>query len=73
MLTAACVFAEPITISSGRITGKDLGEVQAWLGIPYAAPLGNLRWAPPQSPASWEGVRAMDRYGNVCMQPGYRP
>jgi para-nitrobenzyl esterase len=68
LFAAASVFGQ--TISSGRITGKDLGDVQEWLGIPYAAPpVGKLRWAPPESPASWEGVRAMDHYGNVCMQP----
>jgi carboxylesterase type B len=37
-----------------------MSDVQAWLGIQYAAsPVGKL-----QAPASWEGVRAMDRYGN---------
>lgn len=67
---AACLGAQPLTISSGRITGKDLDDVQAWLGIPYAAPpVGKLRWAPPQPPASWQDVRAMDHYGNICMQP----
>ena len=59
----------PVTISPGRITGKDLGEVQAWLGIPYAAPpVGELRWKPPQAPVAWEGVRAMEHYGAICMQ-----
>jgi para-nitrobenzyl esterase len=68
----AVTFAQPVapvTLSSGRITGTDLGTVQSWLGIPYAAPpTGALRWKPPQSPVSWEGVRAMDHYGAVCMQ-----
>jgi para-nitrobenzyl esterase len=71
-LWTAVLFAQPVapvTIASGRITGKDLGEVQAWLGIPYAAPpIGDLRWKPPQPPSSWNGVRAMDHYGAVCMQ-----
>ena len=62
--------AAPVTTASGRITGKDLGDVQSWLGIPYAAPpVGDLRWKAPRPPASWEGVRAMDRYGSICMQP----
>jgi carboxylesterase type B len=30
---------------------------------------GNLRWKAPQRTTSWVDVRAMDRYGNVCMQP----
>jgi para-nitrobenzyl esterase len=68
----AVTFAQPVapvTLSSGRITGTDLGTVQSWLGIPYAAPpTGALRWKPPQPAASWEGVRAMDHYGAVCMQ-----
>lgn len=60
----------PITTASGRVTGKDLGDVQEWLGIPYAAPpVGPLRWKTAQPPESWEGVRAMDHYGNACMQP----
>jgi len=67
---AACLAAQPLTISSGRIAGKDLGDVQEWLGIPYAAPpVGQLRWAPPEAPAPWQDVRAMDHYGNICMQP----
>jgi para-nitrobenzyl esterase len=68
----AIIFAQPVapvTLSSGPITGTDLGTVQSWLGIPYAAPpVGALRWKPPQPPPSWEGVRAMDHYGAVCMQ-----
>ena len=60
----------PLAISTGRITGKDLGEIRQWKGIPYAAPpVGDLRWKPPQKPVSWDGVRAMDHFGNSCMQP----
>src|SRR5580658_289233 len=70
LFATACAFGQTVTISSGRISGKDLGDVQAWLGIPYAAPpVGNLRWKAPQPPPSWEGVRTTGRYGNICMQP----
>ena len=38
-------------------------------GIPYAAPpVGELRWRPPQDPASWEGVRACDTYAPMASQ-----
>ena len=46
-----------------------MGEVRAWLGIPYAAPpVGDLRWRPPQPAARWEGVRAADQVGAACIQ-----
>jgi para-nitrobenzyl esterase len=30
--------------------------------------VGDLRWRPPQSPARWEGVRAMQQVGAACIQ-----
>lgn len=72
-LAAAALLAQEtalVSTSSGRMTGKDLGGVRAWLGIPYAAPpVGELRWKPPQPPRPWSGVRAMKDYGPPCMQP----
>ena len=51
-----------------RITNTEQGLVEGlpaadpritvFKGIPFAAPpVGNLRWAPPQEPAKWDGVR----------------
>ncbi len=72
ILCAACGFAQSqtaIRIDTGPIAGKEAGGVRAWLGIPYAAPpVGALRWRPPQAPARWEGVRAMERVGAACIQ-----
>ena len=40
------------------------------LGVPYAAPpVGALRWRPPQTARSWEGVRLADKMGALCIQP----
>ncbi|MFE0101977.1 carboxylesterase/lipase family protein [Streptomyces sp. NPDC059009] len=42
----------------GTVRGEQLGPVQRYLGIPYAAdPVGDLRLRPPARPASWDGVR----------------
>ena len=44
--------------------------VEVYAGIPYAAPpVGDLRWRAPQSPESWEGVRACDTFAPRSMQP----
>ena len=32
------------------------------------APVGELRWRPPQPAASWQGVRPADRFADQCMQ-----
>ena len=41
----------------------------SFLGIRYAkAPVGKLRWRPPQPPEPWSGVRPALTYGNRCPQ-----
>lgn len=60
----------------GWVRGTHEHGVIAFKGIPYAAPpRGALRWAAPQPPKSWHGVRAAVKFGPDCMQrptPGDR-
>ena len=70
--------ADPLRIKTdkGEIEGKlsDEGQVQIYLGIPYAAPpVGPLRWKPPQPAESWRGVRSTQSYGSRCMQANTFP
>ena len=71
----ACLpaVAASLTVSTeqGKIAGKlaDQGSMQAFLGIPYAAPpVGQLRFQPPVTPASWTGVRDATKFGSRCEQ-----
>jgi para-nitrobenzyl esterase len=58
-----------IQIDAGLVEGVVGGDVQAFKGIPYAAPpVGELRWREPQPVASWSEVRQATTYGNDCMQ-----
>jgi para-nitrobenzyl esterase len=60
-----------VRVAQGMLEGIDAAKpgVRAFLGIPYAAsPVGNKRWAPPEAPASWQGVRPAGRFGNRCIQ-----
>ena len=61
---------EPIQLQAGQISGTLLDNgVQAFLGVPFAAPpVGDLRWRPPQPIVPWSGIRKMDRKGPDCMQ-----
>ena len=45
------------------------GNVDTFLGLPYAAPpVGELRWRPPQPPMPWHGVREATQYAATCPQ-----
>ena len=45
--------------------------ITSFRGVPYAAaPIGDLRWAPPQDPDSWEGMFAADTYAKIVRQNG---
>jgi para-nitrobenzyl esterase len=56
-------------IDTGKLQGKSDGTINAFLGIPFAAPpLGDLRWKPPAPPAKWKGTRKATEFGSRCMQ-----
>jgi len=59
-----------VTIENGHIEGKQNGSLKTFSGIPYAAPpVGNLRWAPPETVESWAGIRDATVNSKVCYQP----
>ncbi len=71
-LLSACSLVVEVDTQSGRVAGKEDDGVQQFFGIPYAAPpVGELRWAPPQPPAAWRGVRAAKTFGPWCPQSDF--
>ncbi|MFB0872687.1 MULTISPECIES: carboxylesterase/lipase family protein [unclassified Sphingobium] len=58
-----------IQTSEGPVVGVREGNVETYLGIPYAAaPVGNLRWRPPIVPARWISPRNADHFADWCLQ-----
>jgi para-nitrobenzyl esterase len=56
-----------VRTDQGALSGAGSDGVDRFLGIPYAAPpTGALRWKPPQSAASWPGVRDATAFGSSC-------
>ena len=61
----------PVRTQQGLVQGAPgkLAGVSAFKGIPFAAaPVGDLRWKPPQPAPAWSGVRDATQYGDVCVQ-----
>ncbi|KAF5919623.1 cocaine esterase isoform X1 [Diceros bicornis minor] len=51
-----------------HVKGTDVG-VHTFLGIPFAKPpLGPLRFAPPEPPESWSGVKDGTSHPAMCLQ-----
>jgi para-nitrobenzyl esterase len=68
-----CAATEPeiACTEQGAIRGTPQGDTLAFKDIPYAkAPVGALRWRPPEPPTSWGGVRDGSRFGEICPQLG---
>ncbi|MEA3214382.1 MAG: para-nitrobenzyl esterase [Acidimicrobiia bacterium] len=62
-------MAPTVTISSGDLVGRSLGGVDAFLGIPFAAPpVGPLRWRPPAPVQPWSGARDATRLAAAPLQ-----
>lgn len=56
-----------ITVKQGKLQGGSLNGVNAYRGIPFAAPpVGDLRWRDPKAPASWTGVKAATKFSPAC-------
>ncbi len=75
---AATAFASPAAtesvitrarLDSGVVKGTVEDGLGVFKGIPYArAPVGALRWQPPQPPERWRGTREATTFGPRCMQ-----
>lgn len=63
--------ADPeVVVGPGRVRGRRERGVFAFRGIPYAKPpLGALRFAGPEPPAAWDGVRDAGAFGPSAPQP----
>ena len=54
----------------GRLEGRWDRRVASFLGVPFAAaPVGDLRFAAPQPPPRWQGIRPATAFGPAAPQP----
>lgn len=63
-----------VTTHAGPLIGKCSGDgqVEIFLGIPYAAPpVGERRWQSPQPVRPWQEPRRADAFGPSCMQASF--
>lgn len=73
-LAAVPAAAQDVTTAHGKVRGIAEGGVEAFKGLPFAAPpVGDLRWRSPQPVAPWQGVREAARFGHDCMRPAADP
>jgi para-nitrobenzyl esterase len=66
---AAATPTGVVQTTNGPIQGLVVGSLNEFLGVPYAAPpVGDLRWTPPTSPASWTQTIQTTSFSNFCPQ-----
>lgn len=59
-----------VTTRYGQVKGEQIDGVSVWKGIPYAkAPVGSLRFRPPQKLEAWEGIYEATQFGPSAIQP----
>lgn len=58
-----------VRVDQGILEGNQRSGVFRFRGIPFAAPpVGERRWAAPQPPAAWDGVRDATQFGKAAIQ-----
>ena len=58
-----------VSTKNGKLEGSFQNRIYVFKGIPYAAaPVGNLRWMPPQPERQWSGIRPAKKYGAIASQ-----
>ncbi|MFC3581849.1 carboxylesterase/lipase family protein [Sphingomonas hylomeconis] len=58
-----------VAVTGGTIAGVRDGKVEAFLGVPYAAPpVGPLRWRDPRPAPRWSGPRDARDFAADCAQ-----
>uniref|UniRef100_A0A4X2LP35 Carboxylic ester hydrolase n=1 Tax=Vombatus ursinus TaxID=29139 RepID=A0A4X2LP35_VOMUR len=80
-ILASCMTLGPqssapvVNTEYGKVQGKQVilqefdRSVNVFLGVPFSkAPLGSLRFAPPQPPESWDYVKSTTTYPPMCAQ-----
>ena len=59
-----------VKVESGVVAGAATPSANVFRNIPYAAaPVGDLRWAPPKTAKSWRGEWDATKNGPSCPQP----
>lgn len=67
---AFCRDSRVVHAPAGVVRGEAKGDLNRFLGLPYAAPpSGRLRWRPPVAAPIWRGVRDATKFGPACYQP----
>jgi para-nitrobenzyl esterase len=62
--------AATVRVEQGVVSGLRDGDVDAFLGMPYAGSTGgDHRWRAPLPAPRWAGVRAATTFGPSCQQP----
>lgn len=70
--TTAALASQVVESPAGTVSGVSLDGVTVFRGIPYAAaPVGELRWKPPEAKRLWDGVLDATEFGPICHQPEF--
>ena len=68
ILIASC-DAVVVNMTKGSVKGAVTGNMNAFVGIPYAKPpVGNLRFAPPEEPDAWTETLDLSagNFSSIC-------